>query len=1350
MVAVLAIAAGVVAATPAAHHAGSLAGPPGDGSAVAAKTVARATGQRVEVAAKTTETSQTFANPDGSFTREQRVTPVRVRSGAGWVPVDRTLRRGADGTVAPVAAANRVTFSGGGDTPLVRFVKDGKELALRWPAPLPAPALSGDSATYADVLSGVDLRVTATATGFSHVLVVKTAAAAGRLTRIPFGLETRGLAVETVAGGVLRATDPAGIVVFQAPPAEMWDAGARGADGRARQRAAFPVEVSANGLVLVPDRKLLTDPATRFPVEIDPSWSAGQSGWGLAYDVPAEYRGNTYWGGDGDGFAKVGYSSWESPTVRVRSYFQFDVGDLHGSQILDAEVNFFEVWAPSCTAKRVDLQYTEPTGPGLSWNNQPSWNALAGSVDAAHGYPNCGADWIGFAVGDEVADATGRGLPTATFGLVSGDESANAEGNASWKKFDPNPNLIVTYNNRPEPPTGLASDPKGGCDGEPDEPYVTTATPTLKATLTDPDDDHLSAEFVWANRSGAQVGAQDTEQQESGTEFRLRIPGGAFKDGSKIAWRVRGTDEHGFDGDYSPWCDITVDLSAPDKPPIVNSLVYPERGEGGAPGQTAEFTFDANGVADVAEFKYRLDGQSEKTVKAVNGKASAFVTPPTRDPYTLHVTSVDRAGNRGSEANTKNYDFRVAVPTPPDDYWPLDGRHLTTTVPDSRNAGHDGTFPPAKAVWTPGRVGDALRFDGSAGSSVTTAGGPSVNTIASFSVSAWVRLDGNDGKTRTAVSQDGTRFSRFSLGYTGGAANSWAFTMAADDNGAAVTRTAAATGAPQLGVWTHLTGVYSSTDNRMDLYVNGAAAGTNTFTTPRAAVGAVQIGRGQRDGAAGDPWVGAVDEVKVYNRALPDVKVAEATEIDLLATQPAVEEAAWRLDEGTGTTTTDASGGYRTATLQPGVSWVPGKVGANAVRTDGTGSVVADGPAVRTDSSFTATAWVNVDDTATSRVALSQDGDRTSGFSLMYQAAAKKWVFSMPQSGVDTATVFTAADSAPPLVQRWVHLTGVHDASVPEIRLYVNGALTGRTAVPGGIKANAAGPLRIGQAKAKGLITNPFKGIVDEAHLYTGVRTDAEIRDEYLNPVTDRRWSGSLTRYVSHSSEHFTATGPPPRAYALEQQLGWLAPVGTSGTQPLYACRIGTDELTSLDPACETGTKLGVLGAVYPTAPTDKAGRMLYRCGTGGTANERFDSPDPGCEGQTVEKQLGYVLSYALLTRYVKIERGIDRRTSTTTVPVPYLREGPLWAVSLQAVPGTVPLLSCVGNGDSFTSLSPSCEGKTVTGQLGWIWSAPPPGMQSLPLSRCAQQGSGERFDSLTSDCDGQVVVDVLGYVVSP
>jgi hypothetical protein len=168
---------------------------------------AAATGEPVEVVEDRTEYTTTYANPDGTtYSLEQSAVPVRVKQASGaWAAPDTALRRLADGTVAPSATMAHLSFSGGGSTaPLVTIGDGENSISLTWPGTLPVPTLDGDSAVYADVLPGVDLRMTATVEGYRELLVVKTPTAAANpdLARIEFGLESDGVRVTptTVAG----------------------------------------------------------------------------------------------------------------------------------------------------------------------------------------------------------------------------------------------------------------------------------------------------------------------------------------------------------------------------------------------------------------------------------------------------------------------------------------------------------------------------------------------------------------------------------------------------------------------------------------------------------------------------------------------------------------------------------------------------------------------------------------------------------------------------------------------------------------------------------------------------------------------------------------------------------------------------------------------------------------------------------------------------------------------------------------------------------------------------------------------------------------------------------------------
>src|SRR5205823_487372 len=103
--------------------------------------------------------------------------------------------------------------------------------------------------------------------------------------------------------------------------------------------------------------------------------------------------------------------------------------------------------------------------------------------------------------------------------------------------------------------------------------------------------------------------------------------------------------------------------------------------------------------------------------------------------------------------------------------------------------------------------------------------------------------------------------------------NRWAFTeVASDTPNAAVTR-AKSTAAPTVGAWTHLVGVFDASNGAMTLYVNGAASGTATDTTPFAATGPLVIGRIKYSDNIASYFKGSIANVQAYPRALTAAEV---------------------------------------------------------------------------------------------------------------------------------------------------------------------------------------------------------------------------------------------------------------------------------------------------------------------------------------------------------------------------------------------------------------------------------------------------------------------------------------------
>ncbi|MCX5560865.1 FG-GAP-like repeat-containing protein [Streptomyces sp. NBC_00038] len=223
---------------------------------------ARSTKKRVEVTALRTATTTTYALPDGQFEYQAHTAAIRAKADGEWQDIDTTLTRTRDGDWVPKATNSPAVFSGGGadtgtraarDThramltsytgdatatdaeadesavtgsELVSFTSEGHTLTLTWPGSIPEPVVQDDRALYRDILDGVDLLLTARDTGFSHVLIVKTRAAAAStaLKELTYGLTSPDLTftIDPTTDAV-TAKDADGTEIAVSPTPYMWD-----------------------------------------------------------------------------------------------------------------------------------------------------------------------------------------------------------------------------------------------------------------------------------------------------------------------------------------------------------------------------------------------------------------------------------------------------------------------------------------------------------------------------------------------------------------------------------------------------------------------------------------------------------------------------------------------------------------------------------------------------------------------------------------------------------------------------------------------------------------------------------------------------------------------------------------------------------------------------------------------------------------------------------------------------------------------------------------------------------------------------------------------------------------------
>ncbi|WP_157367990.1 LamG-like jellyroll fold domain-containing protein [Alloactinosynnema sp. L-07] len=633
-VSVLTLTAGLVAV----GAATSASAQPATGGPVVTETdalrAAKETGKPVEIPSQTTETQQVLANPTGTFTLKSHAKPVRVKKSGAWHAVDTTLRANPDGSLTPTASAQAVSFSGGGNQPLITVRNGDKAVAFSWSTPLPKPVVTGNTATYPEVFPGADLQVAANADSYSQVLIVKDAAAASNpaLRSVTLRATGTGVKVTTLADGRLSATDAAGAEVFRGPRAVMWDsrvdaqvgptptATERGS-GRVSSLAVSADAVSDGGTTTITDLTLRVDQARLtgadvvYPVYLDPSLSVRKQHWTNVTDNGWHYYD------DPNQHAQVGYcSGWigcGSPAWRARSYFNLDSSPLlprNGKTATVWRANFFvhQIWSADH-----NCQGGQPT---VIWESglidaNTRWPGPA-SVGVDTRYSNaggpCPSSDVMFDVKYTAQRAANFGWGTVGFGLLAQNENDRMQ----WKKFLNDPLFEVDFSFPPNPATDLAVSNEIKCDGKVVTP---DAKPTLSAIATDNNNPPLNPALwfhVWAADDSRQASGGGGVRIASGTRGSWPEPDDLGNDNWKFRVYVDNNpgSTQNLNAGYSPWYHFTT-LSKPIRQaPTVNSFDYPNNYWGAPTDVPGAITFNANGGEHIAGFTYSFTGSGSQVV----------------------------------------------------------------------------------------------------------------------------------------------------------------------------------------------------------------------------------------------------------------------------------------------------------------------------------------------------------------------------------------------------------------------------------------------------------------------------------------------------------------------------------------------------------------------------------------------------------------------------------------------------------------------------------------------------------------------------------------------------------------
>ncbi|MEV6016630.1 ricin-type beta-trefoil lectin domain protein [Streptomyces sp. NPDC051997] len=604
------------------------------------------TGQPVTVDQLTTETSETVANPDGTFTLTTHLQPARVRKDGGWTDVDAGLTRNPDGTFSTRATPSALTLSGGGDGPLATLTDDaGHRLSYTLPFRLPVPVVNGAGAQYNDVLPGVDLKVTTTDQGgFHEVLIVHDAKAAADPALASLRLTTGtsdGMAVSADQDGRVTATAADGTTLFSSPTPMMWDSSnaqspasapktvagrsvratrasaAEGAAGETTSTAEQPgdgaqvkpigVTSEPGALTLTPDADLLGGKETVWPLYIDPYTSPITSKKSHFITVKEGCPSQSPYDDAQDNGEGVGYEHWRNCFGLNRAYYELNTGNLTKSMVISKSVvHLTSTYGASFDCDNetgVRLATVSGISKNTDWDHQPK---LAGDgyiggtqkVKSSNMSQHCGDHDVNFDVTGQIKKLAGKD-DSWTFGLW-GNESKSSS-NYDFVRFATNPYLTTVFDIAPSEPDRLGTTPatvnpaSNGCDGAADgwigESGLAgdTSDITLNAHLnTDMSGVNLRARYeVWDTKTADDDGSSTSKSRPVSGWVS---DGGAtrvnigFKvaDGHQYGWHVRADDDTLMSG-WSPNCYFKIDLSAPSIASFTDSTVFPPLGADQAP-----------------------------------------------------------------------------------------------------------------------------------------------------------------------------------------------------------------------------------------------------------------------------------------------------------------------------------------------------------------------------------------------------------------------------------------------------------------------------------------------------------------------------------------------------------------------------------------------------------------------------------------------------------------------------------------------------------------------------------------------------------------------------------------------
>ncbi len=527
------------------------------------------------------------------------------------------------------------------------------------------------------------------------------------------------------------------------------------------------------------------------------------------------------------------------------------------------------------------------------------------------------------------------------------------------------------------------------------------------------------------------------------------------------------------------------------------------------------------------------------SIVANGTKGTAVVTNASTGAYTYTpnagATGADsftfKANDGTVDSNTATVNVTItATPSTFVGHWRADEGSGTTLLDSSGTGNNAAVF--GNTTWVPGKIGQAVSFDGT-GDYATVTDNAGLDMTSAITMATWVRPGRVATQELIAKSTNGS-VNGYDLALaTSGAlpTSSRPFVRFNQVASADTYRVSAASVYPTDGTWMHVAATYDGTTIR--LYINGVEE-RSLVANVAIAANTLPLSIGAESNGA-RALQGAMDDIRLYSRALstseisalatvappntapvatngtlavtqdtPATGTLQATDADsnpltysivangtkgtavvtnastgaytytpnagatgadsftfkandgtvdsntatvnvTITATPSTFVGHWRADEGSGTTLLDSSGTGNNAALSGNITWVPGRIGSNAIGFDGSGdyATAPDNASLDMTSAVTMTTWIRPEKIATQVSA--QQGDHRqrewldpSG-NLRVVAFGREQGLRPRQPGDERRHCSASArhTNYPTSGATWMHVAATYDGV--SIRLYVNG-----------------------------------------------------------------------------------------------------------------------------------------------------------------------------------------------------------------------------------------------------------------------------------------------------------------------